>query len=488
MNAAPSQGLSRLLSISVLVLLAACIATAATPQETVLYSFQGGNDGAFPSSDLVADKQGNLYGTTVYGGTGSCTDIDGFVIGCGTVFKLTKPSKSGQKWQEKILYSFQGDTCCQGGDSGYPLAGLVFDTVGNLYGTTSGITGQFNDNGTVFELSPPAKNGGVWTKTVVHTFQGGYDGDKPRAGLIFDGQGRLYGSTSDGAPLTGGTVFRLTPPAQLGGAWTETILYTFTGGTDGENPAGVILDAKGNIFGTTSGGGSFGIGDQYGNSWSGGGTLFELVPTVLQNKPWSENLPFIFPPCVSSPFGGYVEACGTSSQPEGKLVFDTAGNLYGTTELGGSATICSSHGTAFPGCGTVFQLVPPAVAGGSWTQNIIYIFANSSTMDGAFPVGRLTFDRLGNLYGTTMDGCIPWLCNPGLGSVFELSPPAVQGGSWTETILHQFQGGSDGATPVAGLLVEGNALYSTTQYGGAGNCIHTLSQPTGCGTVFTIQP
>src|ERR1700736_2805461 len=124
MNAAHSQGFSRLLSISAFILLAACIATAATPQETVLYSFHGGNDGAFPSSDLVADKQGNLYGTTVYGGTGLCTDVDGFVIGCGTVFKLTKPGKPGQKWQEKVLYSFQGDTCCQAGDSGYPLAGL----------------------------------------------------------------------------------------------------------------------------------------------------------------------------------------------------------------------------------------------------------------------------------------------------------------------------------------------------------------------------
>jgi hypothetical protein len=486
MNAACSQGFSRLLSISAFILLAACIATAATPQETVLYSFQGGNDGAFPSSDLVADKHGDLYGTTVYGGTGLCTDVDGFVIGCGTVFRLTKPGKPGQKWQEKVLYSFQGDTCCQAGDSGYPLAGLVFDTVGNLYGTTSGITGQFNDNGTVFELSPPAKNGGAWTKTVVHTFQGGYDGDKPRAGLIFDGQGRLYGSTSDGAPLTGGTVFRLTPPSQAGGAWTETILYSFAGGTDGENPAGVILDAKGNIFGTTSGGGGFGIGDQYGKSWSGGGTFFELTPTARQNKPWNETLPFIFPSCVSSPFN-YGIGCGTSTQPESSLIADSPGNLYGTTEIGGTGC-SSSNGYYSTGCGTVFQLVPPSVAGGAWKQNILYKFGNSSS-DGAFPAAKLIFDAAGNLYGTTLDGCNTYVCYGGLGAVFKLSPPSSQGGSWTETILYHFQGGSDGAVPAAGLLPSGGgAFYSTTQYGGAGNCMHTVSQPTGCGTVFAIQP
>jgi len=391
-----------------------------------------------------------------------------------------------------VLYSFQGNVYSYG-DSGYPLAGLVFDAVGNLYGTTSGNTVQSNDNGTIFELSPPAINGGAWTKTTIYAFQGGYDGANPRAGLIFDRKGNLYGSTSNGAPLTGGTVFRLAPPAQSGGSWTETILYTFTGGTDGQNPAGVTLDAKGNVFGTTSGGGNFGIGDQYGPSWSGGGIVFELTPSGNRGNAWSEAMLFDFPTCYYyDPENGVY--CGTTSVPQSSLIADSSGNLYATTQLGGAIAVCQDFQGIFGiGCGTVVQFGPPAVTGGAWTQNTIYTFAVSSNLDGAFPVGKLTLDGAGNLYGTTTEGCIVYdaytACYPyytvGSGSVFELSP-STQGGAWTETILYQFQGGSDGAIPSAGLLPLGNTLYSTTQYGGTGNCVHTLSQPSGCGTVFEI--
>jgi uncharacterized repeat protein (TIGR03803 family) len=486
MRAAYSPGISRLLSLFVGALLAASSASAATPQETVLYSFQGGNDGAYPASNLVADKQGNLYGTTEFGGTGLCTDADGFVIGCGTVFKLTKPAKSGGKWAESVLYSFQGFLIGSSNlrDSGYPQAGLAIDATGNLYGTNSGNTVPYYDNGNVFELSPPASSGGAWTETILYTFQGGYDGFAPRAGVIFDAKGHLYGSTSTGAPLTGGDVFRLTPPTTSGGAWTETVLYAFSGGTDGENPSGVLLDAKGTVFGTTSGGGGFGIGDQYTNSWYGGGTAFELSPNASSTKPWTETQAFVFPPCYENPSEG--SACGTSTQPESALISDASGNLYGTTELGGAVFTCGDdqRDLSYIGCGTVFQLVPPAVAGGIWTQNVLYAFGPSSYVDGQNPLANVVFDKAGNLYGTTSAGGAG-----SLGAIFELSPPSTQGGSWTETILYNFAGGSDGAVPAAGLLPSSTGtFYSTTEYGGTGNCLRMTNQPSGCGTVFAIAP
>src|ERR1700722_11260390 len=204
-------------SVLAVVLLAMATATAATPHEKVLYNFQGGKDGAFPSSDLIADADGNLFGTTVYGGTGLCTDSDGFVIGCGTVFKLIKPAVAGGKWTETVLYSFQGLLIGSSNiaDSGYPKAGLAFDAEGNLYGTASGGTVTERlvpDNGAVFELKRPAGKGDAWTETILYVFKGGYDGDQPQTRLVFDKEGRLYGTTSDGSPLTGGAVFRLTPP------------------------------------------------------------------------------------------------------------------------------------------------------------------------------------------------------------------------------------------------------------------------------------
>jgi uncharacterized repeat protein (TIGR03803 family) len=467
------------LAITLLTFLAVS-ASASTPKEQVIYSFQGGNDGAFPSSDLVADSAGNLYGTSVYGGTGLCTDSDGFVIGCGTVFELIKPGKVGGKWTESVLYSFQGVQQTSF-DSAFPLAGLTFDSRGNLYGTTSGGSTSY-DLGYVFELSPPATKGGAWTRTTLYSFQGGTDGASPRGGVVFDKQGRLYGSTNTGAPLAGGTVFRLTPPAKAGSAWTETVLYDFTGGTDGQNPAGVVLDSKGNIYGTTSGGGGFGIGDQYTNSWAGGGTAFELTPGGL-GKPWNENLTFLFPTCYSNPSEG--EYCGSSTQPESKLIWDSSGNLYGTTQIGGQINNCNDDkGIYLIGCGAVFQFVPPSTAGGAWTQNVLYQFGGGSYIDGQFPLADLAFDTKGNLYGTTSAGG-----SSALGMLFELTPPSTKGASWTETILYNFVGGSDGATPSAGLIAgTGGAFYSTTQYGGSGNCMHMIVEPTGCGTVFAIQP
>ena len=222
--------------------LLAISASASAPKEQVIYSFQGGNDGAFPSADLIADAEGNLYGTTVYGGTGLCTDSDGFVLGCGTVFELIKPGKVGGKWIESALYSFQGvqQTAF---DSAFPLAGLSLDALGNLYGTSAGGSSPY-DLGMVFELSPPSTKGGAWTKKLPIAFRAERRHKSSRRGWSLTA-GPAVRHTSTGAPLAGGTVFRLTPPSKAGSPWTETILYDFAGGTDGQNPAGIVFDSKG---------------------------------------------------------------------------------------------------------------------------------------------------------------------------------------------------------------------------------------------------
>src|SRR5580704_3816247 len=211
-------------------------------KETVLYSFTGGADGANPYAGLIFDAQGNLYGTTVYGGDLTCPL---FQSGCGTVFKLGKHGK------ETVLHSFTG-----GADGASPYAGLIFDAQGNLYGTTN--KGGASGAGVVFKLGKYGK------ETVLYSFTGGADGANPYAGLIFDAQGNLYGTTNKGGASGAGVVFKL----GLGKNGKETVLYSFTGGADGANPyAGLIFDAQGNLYGTTRKGGA-----------SDAGTVFKLTP------------------------------------------------------------------------------------------------------------------------------------------------------------------------------------------------------------------
>ena len=243
------------------VILAAVVALAARPataqQEKVLHSFNSnGTDGVGPVSGLILDKAGNLYGTTQYGGAGTCNS--GGFTGCGTVFELSP--KPGGGWVEKILHNFVNDKV----DGSSPRGMLIFDAVGNLYGTTYyGGSGSsvncMNDGGcgTVFELS---RVKGVWTEKVLHSFtQDGTDGIFPTSNLVFDGTGNLFGTTDDGGGASyysSGTVFELTPIA--GGSWTETILHSFpySNGTDGYYPAGLLMDAAGNFYGATFGGGA----------------------------------------------------------------------------------------------------------------------------------------------------------------------------------------------------------------------------------------
>jgi len=269
--------------------------------ESTLHEFGNGNDGKAPQSTLIFDAAGNLYGNTWAGGAYTY----------GTAFKLTP--QTGGKWSEKLLHNFGNNK-----DGQNPAAGLVFDTAGNLYGTTAG--GGNYSHGTAFELTPKA--GGAWTEAAVHEFgNSSTDAQGPYAALILDRAGNLYGTTASGGTYGGGTAFELKPKA--GGGWTETILSDFNNsGSDGAFPyGGLIFDASGNLYGTTYLGGT-GV---Y-------GTVFKLTPT---GSAWTET-------ALSNFYGE-----GNGSKPLSGLIFDTAGNLYGTTEFGGEY-----------GGGAVFEITP----------------------------------------------------------------------------------------------------------------------------------
>src|SRR5277367_624111 len=277
---------------------------------------------------------------------------------------------------------------------------------------------------------------------VIHSFTGEKDGSMPFSTLVFDKAGNLYGVATDGGADNDGTVFELTHSSDH--QWTGHVLYAFRGGSDGASPqAGLIFDQAGNLYGTTSSGGGNGC-------FNGCGTVFELSPSG--NGRWTETVLYAFS-------GG---ADGAS--PKGRLVFDPSGNLYGTTLAGGNTTCNGSS------CGVVFELSP---SHGKWTETVLHSFTGGN--DGASPFAGLIFDKAGNLYGTASLGG-----KFNGGAVFCLAP---HGGSWTETILHAFKGGSDGYFPLAGVVFHKSHLYGTTYSGGSKVC-----GSTGCGTVFQLAP
>jgi uncharacterized repeat protein (TIGR03803 family) len=397
-----------------------------------LYTFTGGNDGAMPWAGLIFDRAGNLYGTTEAGGNSNSSycwsDYD---QSCGTVFKLS-PHPDGT-WSKSVLYSFCSLTNCADGEN--PAAGLIFDQAGNLYGVATSV---------VFKLAP--NNDGTWAESVLSSATDYVD--YPQGGLIFDQAGNLYGTTmvGGGCGWTSagcGTVFELTPNQD--GTWTNTVLYNFGGDTDGFWPiAGLILDQAGNLYGTTWWGG---LGGHIcgGNRTHECGTVFEL--TLNSNGSWTEKVLQRF-----HSINGY--------EPSAGLIFDAAGNLYGTTGSGGHRYR-----------GVAFKLTPNA--DGSWKEKLLHSFSGGS--DGAGLSAGLIFDTAGNLYGTAGAGGNLSVCNGrGCGVVFKLSPNS--NGGWHETVLHAFLD-SPGARPVAGLIFDASEnLYGTT----AGDGTTTF------GTVFEI--
>ena len=394
------------------------VAPSAAATRKVLHAFKGSPDGASPQSNLIMDAHGNLYGTTYGGGTGT-----GCIGGCGTVFELVRNSTGG--YTERIPHSFQGLLI----DGQQPQAPLIFDAQGNLYGTTlSGGQTVTAASGTVFKLAPNAD--GTWTETVLHNFNdalvGGTDGGEPQAGLIFDAAGNLFGTTAGGG--TGiGTIFELLHTES--GAWQEKALHNFTNDhADGFIPmSNLVTDGMGHFYGTTFYGGD-----------AGGGTVFRLRETA---NGWEENVLYSFK-C-------HADGCS----PYSGLVFDAAGDLYGTTVGGGGS----------PQRGVVYKLTHHATGG--WTESVLHPFAG--TADGAFPYGNPFLDGSGNLFGTTLDGggagC---QFSSGCGTCYKLLPGA--GGIFTESVLSGFGDGGAGSAN----------LYGTAAYSG----------PHGAGVVFEIVP
>jgi uncharacterized repeat protein (TIGR03803 family) len=384
--------------------------------EKILHNFNAANNGGYsPNGGLVFDGSGNLYGTTAAGGS----------VAGGTMFELS-PAKVGG-WVAHTRFNFSRDS------GEFPRGSMIFDTSGNLYGTTYE-TGAY-DIGTAFELSP--QTNGVWAWKVLCNFGGRIDGTQtggyPFAGLTFDAAGNLFGAGHSGGSHADGLVFELTPAGD--GSWTESMPHSFTGPpADGYAPASnLIFDRSGNIYGTA----------QYGGAHPGG-IVFELSP--VGDGTWTEKI-----------LHNFQKHVGDGYQPYGGLIFDSAGNLYGTT-IGGGAVF-----------GTVYELSPNG--DGTWSEKILHVFGKGT--DGKNPFASLVADGAGNLYGTTLFGGVY-----GGGTIFKLTPAG--NGSWAETVLHSFGNGADGKGPFAGALILDGAgnLYGTTNGGGK----------FGGGTVFEITP
>lgn len=431
---------------------AVTVPAATAPKLTTLYNFPGGGGGSFLESGLVLNPStGALYGTTA----------DGGAHGWGTVYQLLPGT--GGTWTQSLLYSF--NPISVPGDGANPQAGLYLNTTtGVLYGTTT--YGGTSDNGTVFSLTPGT--GGTWTEKVLYSFNGSASGDGsgPQAALTLSSKtGVLYGTTYAGGTAGFGTVFELLP--QTGGIWTEKVLYSFTGLTDGANPVTGLVQAPTTqvLYGTTYAGGA-----------SGFGAVFQLVPAT--GGVWTQSVLYSF-------------TNGTDgSGPESPLIlhYTTSGSttitvLYGSAFWAGSLTGCPLGG--YPaGCGTIFSLTGPTTTGSPWTFAVLYAFTGTGT-DGAHPYQNLVLNSTGDIYGTTFSGgstsdsCFG-PSYAGCGTAFIVKPPATQGAAWTESPLHDFNG-DDGGGPnglTAGASGSG-IYYGSTYVGGTAG---------GYGSVFQLAP
>jgi uncharacterized repeat protein (TIGR03803 family) len=391
---------------------------------------------------------------------------------CLLVLALASPASAESK--EKVLYSFQGGTS----DGIYPPGGVVFDKSGNLYGATTDGGGKCagpGDCGTVFQLAPPAEKGGPWTETVLYIFKGNGSGDgaTPGGSVIIDSAGNLYGTTAYGGTgdcvLLGtkvgcGTVYELSPPAQKGGAWTETVLYSFPTAERGYLPNGnLVFDGAGNLYGATMFGG--GYGTTCDDFYQYCGEVFELSPPAKNGGgEWTEKVLHGFK-------GGMKgEMSSDGALPNGGLVIDSKGAIYGTTYNGGNDAGECSGGVEAIGCGTVFKLTPPVKKGGAWTEKVIFRF---NVQDGANPYAGVVFDKKGRLYCTTLAGGGGRYPS---GAAVQLVP---EGDAWVEHVLYSFQDNSDGSEPRSSLTFDSKgALYGTASGGGAA----------GGGTLFRLRP
>jgi uncharacterized repeat protein (TIGR03803 family) len=410
--------------------------------ESPLYTFLGIPYLANPTASVIADANGDLYGTAGQGGllSAQCPGS------CGGVFELT-PSRSG--YIESTLYTFQGKS-----DGGGPFANLYMDTKGVLYGTATyaGSTncGIYYGCGTVFKLKPFRSS---YAESTIYVFQGGTDGASPTGELIGDASGVLYGTTQQGGNSSNdGTVFELIPK---GKGFKENVIYRFntcvgSGSCDGSNPnGGLYMDSSGALYGTA----------QYGGNYqcplnNRCGTVFKLSP---EGKRYRYETIYNFR-------GG-----SDGANPQGySLIADARGDLYGATGLGGGATgpDCSDA-SIVRGCGTVFKLTRK---GNRYTESVLYAFQGKP--DAAAPQAGVIADASGALYGTTQLGG-----TADGGTIYKLMP---EGKHYQESLLYSFQGYGDGNAPRAGLIEQNGTLYGTTFQGGSPAC--------SCGIVFQFVP
>ncbi len=339
-----------------------------------LYAFSGSSNGNNPVGSLALAPDGTMYGTTDAGGHLDCRDT--FGDGCGTVFHLQPPPAFCRAflcpWDITVLYQFTG-----GNNGNDPLAGVVLDGAGNLYGTL--YQGGDSELGAAYEVS---RSGSGWTESTIHTFAGGADGAEPMAGLILDGSGNLYGTTEFGGGAGGctaggcGTVFQLTPS---GSGWSANLIYSFLSSYN-LPLGGLIFDPQGNLYGTFA---------------DGVNGVFELTPA---NGNWT------FAPLYTQDYSGLLAYRST-------LARDSAGNLYGTAGYGGDFANCVY------GCGTVYELTPSA---NGWIYTELYAFTGLS--DGSLPVGGVVIDGDGNIYGTSYAGGSDQCGAVGCGVVWEITP------------------------------------------------------------------
>ena len=413
------------------------------------YSFGAGPDGASPRGDLLAQPDGGLYGTAPNSGA----------LGAGTVFRLY-PAQGATPTTFETLWSFNGSN-----EGSFPSAGLTSDSSGALYGTTA-LDGAAS-GGTVFMLTPPAAGQTNWTEATLWSFGRAQDGATPVGTLLADrsGSGVLYGTTSRGGSHGLGTVFSLTPPAGGVGPWTEAVLWNFSGQASGATPMAALVQTKaGELIGTTSAGGD-----------AGAGLIFLLTPPTATGASWTFSKVWIFT-------GG-----ADGAAPTGTLEPDGAGSFFGTAQFGGSGNCPMARwpyygepdsvtapalnapyvGSGGNGCGLVYRVSPSTGQGTEWTQTILWTFQGGQ--DGANPVASVLRDKAGVLHGTTpLYGGLP---APGKlepafsGNVFTLTPQPD--GSYSEQTITDFSFKQAGFYPRAGLVAgPSHRYYGTNSYGG----------------------
>jgi uncharacterized repeat protein (TIGR03803 family) len=407
------------------------LATANAQTLNILHDFAHNVLGYHPTTGVAIASDGALYGTIPFGGED----------GEGIAYELVPPASPGGAWTEVVLHSFVGTDGRNNQPGGPPLVGPD----GTLYGATTA---------TVYQIKPPQGAGTHWRERVLYQF-GSFDGDGELAAgtPVFGPDSAVYGTTASGGAYKCGTIYRLLPPSSQGGFWSEELLYSFQLASSGASPTGILALAKdGSLYGVTKSGGAFGQG-----------TVFQLSPPIVQGRTWTESTLHSFTGDSADP-----------GLPNG-VAIGPNGVLYGTTIGNTTANECDH------GCGSVFELTPPSIPDGEWTEAILHLFSGPPTGDGTQPNSAPVLGPAGVLYGTTGAGGGDVGAKGGTGTIFEMVPPSSPGNGWTEIILYTFPGGTGGAFPNAVALGADGNLYGTTDGGG------TVSpKPENQGTVFEL--